>query len=160
MFKRFLMTIIVIGLLGLVGGYVYLELREEALCSICHRAVHEQTYFRIHLQGGGAEKVCCPRCGLRFMKGRYDVVAAEAVDHQSRERIAASEAYYVEGSSVHLCCKAMAEKDRSGVHYDLAWDRCLPSLIAFKNPDEADAFRRQYGGVIKVYDELSLEETR
>ena len=30
MFKRFLMTIIVIGLIGLVGKYAYLELHEQA----------------------------------------------------------------------------------------------------------------------------------
>jgi hypothetical protein len=83
----------------------------------------------------------------------------EAADFCSGERLPARQAFYVEGSSVHPCCKDIAEKDRSGVRYDLAWDRCLPSLIAFKSRDEAVAFRSQYGGVIKAYDELSLEES-
>jgi DNA-directed RNA polymerase subunit RPC12/RpoP len=158
MIKRLLISILAAGLLGLAGRYVYMELEQESICSICHRAIHEGTSFLIHLQDGHTEEVCCPRCGLRFMKGRDDITDVEAADFYSGERLPARQAFYVEGSSVHPCCKDIAEKDRSGVRYDLVWDRCLPSLIAFKSWDEADAFRNQYGGVVKVYDELLQEE--
>ena len=158
MVKRLLIAVAVIGLLGIAGRYVYLDLQDEALCSVCRRSLHEQTSFLIHLRGGGTERVCCPRCGLRFMRDREDIVGAEAADYHSDERLAAADAFYVEGSSVHLCCKDIAEKDGSGVHYDLAWDRCLPSLIAFKSWDEASAFSGRYGGVVKIYDELLLEK--
>lgn len=157
MVKRTLIALVVLTLLGWAGRYVYLELQEKAVCSICHRAMHEQTAFRIQLRDRSTKEVCCPRCGLHFMKERDDVAAAEAKDFHTGERLSARNAFYVEGSSVHPCCGDMAEMDRSGVRYDLAWDRCLPSLIAFNSREAAEAFRKQKGGVIKLYEELLLE---
>ena len=50
------------------------------------------------------------------------------------------------------------KEDRSGAQYELTWDRCLPSLVAFSSREDAEAFRRDSGGVIKTYAEL-LEES-
>jgi len=110
MIKRLLISILAAGLLGLAGRYVYMELEQESICSICHRAIHEGTSFLIYLQDGHTEEVCCPRCGLRFMKGRDDIADVEAADFYSGERLPARQAFYVEGSSVHPCCKDIAEK--------------------------------------------------
>lgn len=157
MVKRVLMVLVALVLLGLAGRYVYLELEGEPVCDVCRRPLREQTSFRIELKDGATEQVCCPRCGLRFMSGRDDVLAAEAADYETGERLAARKAFYVEGSSVHLCCGDLTEKDRSGAQYDLVWDRCLPSLIAFETREEAEAFSRLNGGVVKAYGELLQE---
>jgi hypothetical protein len=52
----------------------------------------------------------------------------------------------------------MAAQDRSAGRYDLVWDRCLPSLIAFRSREEAEVFCEQHGGIVKVYEELLLED--
>lgn len=158
MLRRVLITMVISGLLGWAGRYVYLQLQEEQICTVCHRAVHEQTSFRIHLRGGETQEVCCPRCGLRFIQARDDVTGVDVADFDTGERFDAKEAFYVENSSVNLCSRHTVEKDGSGVQYDLAWDRCLPSLIAFKNRAAAAAFRSRNGGSIKLYDELLQEE--
>jgi hypothetical protein len=52
----------------------------------------------------------------------------------------------------------MVEQDLSGDRYDVSWDRCLPSLIAFRSREAAEAFRSKFGGVVKLYRKLLEEE--
>ncbi len=158
MATRILMLAALLGLAGSVGYFTYLQLGPQGECEICHRPVHEATAYEIHLEDGTCEKACCPRCGLRFQKGRTDVASAEVTDFDTGQRLDANHAFFVEGSSVNLCRSRMFEKDRSGVQYQLTWDRCMPSLIAFKDRESVESFRRDYGGVIKTYEEILEEE--
>jgi nitrous oxide reductase accessory protein NosL len=80
-------------------------------------------------------------------------------DFFHRRRLDAPKAFYVEGSSVHLCCGEMApRRDAEGGQYVVAWDRCLPSLVAFETREDAETFRRQNGGTLKTYAELLKED--
>ncbi len=158
MATRILMLAALLGLAGSVGYFTYLQLGPQGECEICHRPVHEATAYEIHLEDGTCEKACCPRCGLRFQKGRTDVASAEVTDFDTGQRLDANHAFFVEGSSVNLCHSKTLETDRSGVQYQLTWDRCMPSLIAFKDRESVESFRRDYGGVIKTYEEILEEE--
>jgi hypothetical protein len=152
------MLVALLGLAGSVGYFTYVQLRPEGVCEVCHRSVQETTAYEIYLEDGTLQKTCCPRCGLRFQKGRTDVASAEVTDFDTGQRFDANDAFFVEGSSVNLCHKKMVEEDRSGVQYQLAWDRCMPSLIAFKDRESAESFRRDYGGELKTYEEILREE--
>jgi hypothetical protein len=154
---RILTVVALVGLAVSAGYFTYVQLRPEPTCEVCYRSVHEVTLYQIHLEDGTRQQACCPRCGLRFQTGRTDVASVEVTDFDSGERFDALDALFVENSSVNLCHSKLLEEDRSGVQYQLTWDRCLPSLIAFKDREAAEAFRRDYGGVIKTYEEL-LEE--
>ncbi len=158
MATRILMVVALLGLAGSVGYFTYVQLRPEGVCEVCHRSVHEATAYEIRLEDGAAQKACCPRCGLRFQRDRTDVASAEVTDFDTGQRVDANDAFFVEGSSVNLCHKKMVEEDRSGVQYQLTWDRCMPSLIAFKGRESADTFRGDYGGVVKTYEEILEEE--
>ena len=150
-----------VSLLGLVislGYFTYAQLRPVDSCDICHRPIHEETAYLVQLDDGSSYRACCPRCGLRFRAERADATSAEVTDFDTGERIHAHRALFVENSSVNLCQSKMLEQDRSGVQYRIAWDRCLPSLIAFKDREGAESFRRDYGGAIKTYGELLEEE--
>jgi hypothetical protein len=60
--------------------------------------------------------------------------------------------------TVHVCClEVEVQKDRSGVQYERSWDRCLPSLVAFRNQEKAEQFIEEHGGVLRLYSELTLE---
>jgi hypothetical protein len=121
--------------------------------------MHKVTTYRVTLSGEEVLEVCCPRCGLYLQRGREDIVRREVADFNSGAFLEAEQAYYVEGSSVHLCCsEGDVEKDRAGVSYERTWDRCLPSLIAFKTKEEARQFIENHGGVLKAYAELTIEE--
>ena len=153
---RTLASLAIIALLIGAGYYVYIQL--EPVCAICRRPVHKATFYRMVLEDETSVEVCCPRCGLHFQRGRRDVVDAQVADFSSGERFPADEAHYVENSSVHLCCPTgQIQEDRSGTQYTLAWDRCLPSLVAFRNRSRAVEFSRQRGGLIKTYAQLLQE---
>ena len=121
--------------------------------------MHKVTTCRLSLSGGEVVEVCCPRCGLYLQEGRNDIVKTEVADFNSGAFLEAEKAYYVEGSSVHLCCSGGdVQKDRAGISYERTWDRCLPSLVAFKSEEEAEQFIQRHGGALKVYAELTIED--
>ncbi len=130
-------------------------LREEPVCSVCQRPLLSNTFYRVMLENGEHQDFCCPRCGLHFQKDSSSVVTAEVADYSSTEFVEASRAYYVENSSVMLCCSMEGVKrDASGTQYERSWDRCMPSLVGFRNLESAEAFRAEHGGIIKTFDEL------
>jgi hypothetical protein len=159
MVKRILQALAALVLVAVVGTFVYVQLGDPNSCDVCYRPMHQETFYRIHLESGETKDVCCPRCGLRFQEGRDDVVAAEVTDFNTKQRIDAAVAYYVENSPVHFCSHAGVHEDRSGAQYEVAWDRCLPSLIAFSSREAAKKFQGENGGDIKTYEELLAEHS-
>ncbi len=157
MLKRIILAAVGLTFVAVVGAAIYSNLEPSDQCDVCYRPLHKETYYRIHMTGGKVLDVCCPRCGLRFQEGREDIVHTEVTDFDTKELLDADQAFYVEGSPVHFCSHAPLEEDRSGTQYEVAWDRCLPSLIAFESRGAAVRFQDQNGGVIKTHDEL-LEE--
>jgi hypothetical protein len=79
------------------------------------------------------------------------VRAAWATDYATGEKIGSEHAFYVEGSDLMTCCSATPLKRELERTYELVWDRCLPSLIAFKTQAEAQQFRQQHGGRLLDY---------
>jgi hypothetical protein len=154
MMKRILFVAVGLALVAAFGVFLYRNVASSPNCDVCYRPLHKETYYRIHLSDGEVLDVCCPRCGLRFQEGRHDVVRTEVTDFDTRRLVHGDEAYYVEGSPVHFCSHAPLAEDRSGTQYEVSWDRCLPSLIAFQSREAAVKFQDQNGGVIKTYDEL------
>lgn len=159
MTKRVIQALAAVALVAAVGAFVYVEWDSPETCDVCYRPMHQETFYRIHLKGGETKDVCCPRCGLRFQEGRDDVVGAEVTDFDTKRHVDAADAYYVENSPVHFCAHESVQKDRSGAQYQVAWDRCLPSLIAFSTREAAERFQRTNGGDIKTYEELLAEES-
>lgn len=159
MLKRFVGVFLA---LALVGGTIYFvtsRLEPEATCAACHRAIHGETHVVAHLEDGTTADVCCPRCALRFQKERDDVSSVDVTDFGTMERLDARDAFFVEDSKVILCRHDdRVQEDRSGVQYTLTWDRCMPSLVAFADREDAVAFQRESGGVVKTYDELLQED--
>lgn len=154
---RIVLSLIIVAFACVAGYYLYHQ--QESVCSVCQRPMHKVTTYRLSLISGEVVEVCCPRCGLYLQGSRDDIVKSEVADFNSGAFLDSQKAYYVEGSSVHLCCSAGdLQKDRAGVSYERTWDRCLPSLVAFKSEEEAGQFIQQHGGVLKVYADLSIEE--
>ena len=132
--------------------------RSNDVCDECHRPMHAETQFQVRLEGGETRALCCPRCGMRFESERDDVMGAEVADYATKTLIDAHSAYFVEDSSVSLCTYSpLVREDRTGSQYQVTWDRCLPSLVAFRSRELADAFRKQNGGLVRTYEELLLE---
>ena len=157
MIIRIVLSLIIVAGACVAGFYLY-DL-QESVCSVCNRPMHKVTTCRLSLSSGEVVEVCCPRCGLYFRRGRDDIEKSEVADFNSGVFLEAEKAYYVEGSSVHLCCSGGdVQKDRAGVQYERTWDRCLPSLVAFDTDEEAEQFIQKHGGTLTVYAELTIED--
>ena len=153
MAKRILQTLAALALVAAVSTVLYVEWDEPDTCDICYRPMHQETFYRVHLESGESKDACCPRCGLRFQEDRDDVVRAEVTDFYTRQHIDAAAAYYVEGSPVHFCSHASVREDRSGGQYEV-WDRW--SLIVAA----AREFQEENGGDIKTYEVLAAPEAK
>lgn len=150
MLKQVIAGAVILVLAALAAHYYWPE--EPPVCQICRRPMHRTTSCLVTLENGQEVELCCPRCGLRFLDGREDVLSVEVTSYADQQLLPASEAFYVVGSSVHPCCsEAEILKDWSGIEYELTWDRCLPSVIAFSAREEAEAFRSQHGGELSTY---------
>ena len=135
-------------------AYRYEQRRETAgMCPFCDRMVHPSTSY--HIERGGHEVVaCCPRCGMHTQVnwGAGESGTAWATDLNTGVRVAAESATYVEGGDVQYCAHddRPVERQPQGVSVR-EFDRCLPTLVAFKTAPEAEAYRRQHGGRVLTY---------
>lgn len=152
-------SIVVLALVasGVAGG-IYLYDHQEPLCPACFREMHSVTQYSIHLDSGEVVDACCPRCGLAFQAGRSDVAFVTVADFNSKTALSVEEAFYVEGSRVHMCCSGEpVRKDSEGATYRLVMDRCMPSLVAFATLEEARRFAELKGGEVRDYASLFPE---
>jgi len=153
---RYLVGPVIVALFA--GAVYFLYLGLPGVCDLCGRPLHQETLYRVHLRDGEVRQACCPRCELHFQQGRDDIVALEVADFRTNELLDATQALYVEDSSVNMCyLDTPVHRHIEGVESRLVWDRCMPGLLAFQSREDAEEFIREKGGLIKTYEQL-LEE--
>ena len=98
------------------------------------------------------------RAQVNREQGKLD--HARATDVITGETIAAQSATYVEGGDVQYCTHGdqPVTREPNGVSVR-EYDRCLPTLAAFKTLQEADLYQKQHGGRILSYAQ-SLDSVR
>lgn len=125
----------------------------SAVCAFCDRTVHPGTAYHV-TEGGRLMTACCPRCGMHAQVNREanEPSQASATDVMTGETVPAGSATYVEGGDVEYCTHGdqVISREPHGVSRR-EYDRCLPTLVAFKTPQEAQAYQRQHGGRILTY---------
>jgi hypothetical protein len=123
--------------------------RSPRICVVCQRTIDPHWAFKIVLQSGKSLETCCCRCGFRYvMTSHQPVRAMWATDFFSGKRVSAQKAVYVSDSRLTHCAPTGLQVDWLGSSYVKVFDRCLPSLVAFKDRREARRFQKQYGGQI------------
>lgn len=135
-------------------AYRYEQRRETAdTCPFCDRMVHSSTAYHLTVDGHEVA-ACCPRCGIRAQVNREQGTLdhARATDVTTGETIAAESATYVEGGDVQYCAHGdqAVTREPNGVSVR-EYDRCLPTLAAFKTPQEAALYQKQHGGRVVSY---------
>ena len=155
MARKVIISISILAVAGLVGAAI---LRYEAtrkahqLCQVCTRPIHSGTGYRLAL-AKGSEVACCPRCGMHFaLQHPGAVQAAYATDFYSGTEVPATIAYYVEGGDEEHCASVqpLVRKEQQG-SASLAFDRCLPTVVAFAKESDAQKYRTEHGGKILSY---------
>jgi hypothetical protein len=150
-------TLVTFLALAAIGVASYLAYRSETrpnpnFCDICNRPIHRGMAFLVQT-GGHTEHACCPRCGMHYAlnhPGRLQKVWA--TDLNSGESMPAETAYYDEGGNIDYCAARgeAVQRQPQGV-WVRNYDRCLPTLVAFKTRAAAEAYQREHGGRILNY---------
>jgi hypothetical protein len=115
------------------------------VCSVCQRPLHPAQTYVVVSQNGHQRRTCCPRCGLRFViedSGK----PIQATDFSNRNLINAENAFYLEGSDLMECCASTTMRSEGGIICEMHYDRCMPSLVAFANIQDAQTFQQKHGG--------------
>jgi hypothetical protein len=123
------------------------------MCPFCDRMVHPASAYRLKV-GDRMVVACCPRCGMhaRLNRAQGKSGMAWATDVNTRESVPAESATYVEGGDVQYCTHGdqPITREPHGVS-TREYDRCLPTLVAFKTPQEAEAYQQRHGGRVLSY---------
>ena len=95
-------------------------------CAMCGKDVPARTIYVVTLASGEQKRACCAHCGLMVQMMTKDVWQAMATDFLYGHIISASQAYYVIGSAVNVCC--------------------VPSVMSFSSLEDARRFSKGFGG--------------
>jgi hypothetical protein len=110
------------------------------MCPFCDRMVHPITAYRVKV-GDHVVLACCPRCGMhaQVSQAQGNPGPASATDVNTGESVPAESATYVEGGDVQYCTHGDHPMTREPHGVSMReYDRCLPTLVAFKSLQEAE----------------------
>ena len=144
-----------------LGGWWLVRQHEAKVCPLSGRVIHKETRAFVTI-GGRNYETCCLRCALieaRQTGKRLQV--REVADFDTSRLLDPQQAWYVEGSDVNLCMRTTQSAQNPSGHgvYLRAFDRCSPSVLAFRDEQHARAFMKQHGGVMKRLGDLLREVT-
>jgi DeoR family transcriptional regulator, copper-sensing transcriptional repressor len=109
------------------GGIVQPDVApQETTCATCHAPISNRMQFLYTTTTGANQVYCCPHCGFARLGRLSNVIGVYATDFLYGTMIDANNATYVIGSRVSLCCE--------------------PTVLSFKDSQQAEAFCRGFGG--------------
>jgi hypothetical protein len=133
--------------------------RGAKVCAVCQRDECKAMAFRMTLDNGKTIETCCPRCGLHYLEANQQHArSVEATDFATGQWLDATKAVFVSGSDVRPCAEPEPRRDAQGCCLYVAYDRCLPSLVAFADRSAAAEFQRLHGGEVQSFAELSAQK--
>ncbi len=151
-------VLFVLALLGLGLAFARLPSRKAPPCQLCERATCLGTAYRLQLSFGRTRHACCPRCGITYERQHPGTVRGAWVrDFATGKEIDARQAVYVEGSDFSHCAPSMIAHDQEGSCFTKGFDRCIPSVVAFRDSSSADKFRVSHGGGFRTFASLLRE---
>jgi len=124
--------------------------RKADHCWVCEREIHPQVRAALTLGDGKQVPACCPRCALHYLEAPgHAVREIRVTDYAGGRGLPLEHAFLVEGSDETPCIQhpPMTDETRTPMH--ICYDRCMPSLIAFKDETAARAFMGDHGGTLR-----------
>jgi len=140
-----------------IGGWYVLRGQPPAFCEISGRPIHANMLTRVRVNGE-ILYTCCARCPLTLAaQDGQKVQILEVTDFATGKRLEADDAFFVEGSRVHMCSGPRVKRDEARTPMIELFDRCEPSLLAFAQEQEARDFIAQNGGTLRRLSDLMQE---
>ena len=148
--KLFSATIALI--LVAVAGYAVFEYQRQArenaenVCQICWRPVHD-SMLTVGEVSGEEKRFCCPACALTTaQQSGQPVRLTRLTDFNTNQPLDPKAAFLVRGSDVNLDMHSQPLVDQEKRPVPVHFDRCTPSILAFRSREEAQAFLKEHGG--------------
>ena len=146
-------------LLLLIASFLVLQsCNRTAQCPLCNREVHHGMGVSI-THNSIPMRTCCMACALTYQHQVKNVEIKAATNFLTGQPIEPNKAVYVVGSDISPCTQDhKVNKFIREPHETLyaCYDRCEPSILAFSNQSDAEKFQKQYGGVVRVFDQLLM----
>ena len=141
-------------------GYVAINAYRRAQpleCYACKRPIHAHSRA-VAVVGGHARVFCCPACALSEERQEGKPIdVKELTAFLTGEKLLPDNSYVVRGSDVNMCARTHELLDADKRAADIHYDRCAPSLLAFRAKAEAVEFSRQHGGAVQTFSEAAAE---
>ena len=132
--------------------------RAHKVCAVCNRDECTRMAFRMTLENGRAVETCCARCAMHYLESnKQRAKVLQATDFASGRWIDATTAVFVSGSNVKACTAIESRRDAQGCCMYMAYDRCLPSLVAFGDKQGALAFQKEHGGELVALEAIAAK---
>ena len=154
--RQIMVTLVALLVIAVTSFFAYRyeqPHKTAGMCPFCDRTVHPVTAYRLKV-GDHVVTACCPRCGMHVQvsQRKGNPGPAWATDVNTGESVAAESATYVEGGDVQYCTHGDQPMTREPHGVSMReYDRCLPTLVAFKSPQGAEAYQQQHGGRVLSY---------
>ena len=151
------LSVLLIAALGL-GGVWLLRRTKPEICPISHRKIHPHSEA-VMVANGKESHVCCIRCALTYGRQTGRPVRLVSVnDYVTTRKLQPEKAYYVADSKLILCEVPEPMFIDEKEPFPKVFDRCEPSVFAFAQREDADAFVEQNGGRRTTLQELMKEQ--
>jgi Fe2+ or Zn2+ uptake regulation protein len=121
------------GIIQKKHGGATLAVPSPNQCAMCNKPISERTVFIVRLEGGEQKRACCAHCGLMIQSQSKDALQSLTADYLHGHIISADQAVYILGSDLTVCC--------------------VPSVLSFGSRQDAEKFRKGFGGTIANIEE-------
>lgn len=154
-----IVAIVALAGLGYAAWHLVSE-RSAQSCRACDRPVHSNMKTVAVLDGERAT-YCCPACALsEHQQSGKKAEVVELTDFLSGSALKPRNSFLVRNSDVNPCRQHVAAVGDSSQPLEMHFDRCSPSVLAFKDHASAAAFAREHGGQVVKYADFASEFER
>jgi len=151
-FLGFLAVVVALGLGYL--GFKQFRYSNPTECYACKRPIHAHSRTAAFVNGR-SRLFCCPACAFsEHEQGKEPVRVTQLASFFTGVALSPDEAYIVKGSDVNMCARDRAMIDGDKRPAMLQYDRCLPSMYAFPERNQAALFAREHGGQVIPFRQL------
>ena len=135
------------------GVWEWQQQGQEDICQHSWRKIHPGVLTIGEVDGKEA-RFCCPACALTTAQQTGKPVRVlRLTDFYPHQPLDPAKAFLVRGSEMNLCTHPHPLVSEEKQPFDVHFDRCAPSILAFRSREEADAFRQEHGGeVLQIAD--------
>ena len=159
---------VLLGILAIVvlaglaySAWRYVNERGSETCQACMRPVHAHMKT-VAIVDGKRATYCCPACALSaHEQSGKRVQVVELTDYLTNTPLKPEDSFVVRNSDVNPCLQHHhPEVGENSQPLESRFDRCTPSVLAFRDEKSAAAFAGEHGGRVSRFSDFATEFQR